>query len=169
MKILVAYASKHGSTKEIAEAVAQEISAQDMHVDIQEVAAIENLTDYNAVVLGSAIYAGSWLPAAQHFAEQHRNTLRQRPLWVFSSGPIGEGDPKPHHKPEELVTSLGDTPVRDHEIFAGKLDIENLGFAERMITRALRAPTGDFRDWNAIRGWAQGIAEELKREYATPQ
>lgn len=169
MKILVAYASKHGSTKEIAEAVAQEISTQGIEVDIYDVAAVENLADYSAVVLGSAIYAGSWLPSAQHFAEQQRDALRQLPLWVFSSGPIGEGDPKPHHKPEELVTSLGNTPMRHHEIFAGKLDIENLGFAERMISRALRAPTGDFRDWKVIRDWARGIAQELQREYATPQ
>src|SRR5947209_19655027 len=99
MKVLIAVASKHGSTREIAEAIAEELRQAASTVDLHEVEMVDTLIGYDAVILGSAIYAGNWLPEARHFAEQHPVLLAQVPLRVFSSGPLGAPDPQPHDDP----------------------------------------------------------------------
>ena len=161
MKILVTVASKHGSTREIAEVIADALRAEHVDVDLQQVDDVTTITPYDAVVLGSAIYAGSWLPAATHFAERYRAHLATLPVWVFSSGPLGTEDPQPHDDPNHLAASLGEVAVRDHRIFVGKLDHHELGIAERMIATVVGAPYGDFRDWDAVHGWAREIAAAL--------
>lgn len=164
MRVLVAVASKHGSTREIAEAVAAGLRARGLDVDFYDAGNIHSVAGYDAVVLGSAIYAGNWLVEAKGFAEAFRAELAKVPLWLFSSGPLGAENPQPQDDPNRLVASLGDVIPRDHRVFVGKLDPETLGFAERLIAKAVHAPSGDFRDWDAIRDWAQSIASELLRE-----
>jgi menaquinone-dependent protoporphyrinogen oxidase len=160
MNVLIAVASKHGSTREIAAAIADDLRSASIPVDLQDAAAVHDLTPYDAVILGSGIYAGSWLPEAKRFAAQLRDQLAARPLWVFSSGPIGE-EPQPHDDPQQLAAPLGDVTIRDHRIFVGKLDRRNLGLGERLIARVVHAPEGDFRDWEAIHAWAQQLAAAL--------
>jgi menaquinone-dependent protoporphyrinogen oxidase len=162
MHILIAVASKHGSTHEIAQAIGAEIRAHNIMADVCDAGAVTDLTPYDAVVLGSGIYAGSWLPDAKLFATRHHAALQQRPVWVFSSGPLGDDDPQPHDNPERLAAPLAGVPIRDHQIFVGKLDTSALSFAERLITRVVMAPDGDFRDWEAVRDWATSIAAAVE-------
>jgi menaquinone-dependent protoporphyrinogen oxidase len=167
LNILVAVASKHGSTNDIAAAIAEELRAAQFAVDLKDADAVDELRGYDAVVLGSAIYAGSWLPVAKQFAYEHRAQLATLPLWVFSSGPLGTPHPQPHNDPNRLAAPLGDIAVRDHRIFVGKLDQRDLGIAERLIAKVVGAPYGDFRDWDAVRAWAHDIAAALQPTVAS--
>lgn len=164
MRILVAVASKHGSTREIAETIAQELQAQGLSVDLQEAATVIQVSSYDAVVFGSAIYAGNWLPEAKRFAETFRTQLAKVPFWLFSSGPIGAENPKPNDDPEMLAAPMGGIKPREHKVFVGKLDPGTLGLGERLIVKAFKSPTGDFRNWEEIRDWASNIAVELLKE-----
>src|SRR4051812_38780024 len=117
VKVLLAVASKHGGTLEIAQALAGELQEGGLEVDLRELHKgdeIEDISGYQAVILGSAIYTGSWLPQARHFAEQHQAVLSITPLWLFSSGPLGPADPKPHFDPVELKTSVSDLYIKGH-------------------------------------------------------
>jgi menaquinone-dependent protoporphyrinogen oxidase len=160
VKVLVAVASRHGSTREIAGAIAGELRDMGNSVEVREVATVESVAGYDAVIQGSAVYAGQWLPEARRFATRQRERLRALPVWLFSSGPIGAelwppGDPD---GVQQLVVATG---AHAHVVFAGKLDRQTLGFAERLVARAVAAPEGDFRDWAAIRDWARGIGASL--------
>jgi menaquinone-dependent protoporphyrinogen oxidase len=161
MHVLVTAASKHGATLEIAERIAEVLAVRGHRAEVVPCESAGDAGAYDAVVLGSAVYAGRWLGPARELAEEQAERLAARPLWLFSSGPLGAPDPRPEGDPAdvpELAERLG---ARGHALFAGKLDRGRLGFAERAIVRALRAPEGDFRDWDAIESWAGQIAEEL--------
>jgi menaquinone-dependent protoporphyrinogen oxidase len=169
MKVLVAVASKHGSTREIADAIVEELRNSAIDADLRDVSEVSTIRGYGAIVLGSAVYMGDWLPEARSFPEHHRVALSKLPVWLFSSGPLGADDPQPHDDPKRLAAPIGRVEVRDHRVFVGKLDREGLGFGERvavkMVRAALgdyRAPYGDFRDWDDIRSWAREIAAELQ-------
>src|SRR5688500_13129693 len=167
MKVLVTAASRHGSTREIAEAVAGQLRNADIEVDLRDVSKVRDLEGYDAVILGSAVYAGSWLPEAKQFAEEHRGELAKRPVWLFSSGPLGAPDAQTKEDPAKFAAPLGEVPVRDHRLFVGKLNPAELGFAERVVVKVVKAPYGDFRDWEAIRGWASQIAGDIHSELAS--
>lgn len=98
MKVLVAYASKRGSTAEIAAAVAEALSEASLEVDCLESGDVEDVSPYDAIVLGSAVYMKRWRGDAKHFLRRHSKQLAERPLWVFSFGPVG--DPDQPEKPE---------------------------------------------------------------------
>jgi menaquinone-dependent protoporphyrinogen oxidase len=160
MHVLIAVASRHGSTQEIADAIAGVLRVAGFTVTCEEINGVASLDGYDAVVLGSAVYMGNWLPEARQFADIHTATLSGMPLWLFSSGPIGPDTPSPEpSKLPELAARLG---ARDHRVFAGRLVREDLSFAERLITRVVKAPEGDYRDWEAIRAWATDIATALE-------
>ena len=161
MTILVTVASKHGSTREIAEAIVEQLRAENMSVDMRDADEVGDIAGYDAVILGSAIYAGNWLPEARSFAMRYRAELAQLPVWLFSSGPLGTDDPQPYDDPKKLAEPMGAVQVRDHRVFVGKLDTHSLGFGERLIAKVVKAPEGDFRDWDAIRRWAHEIASAL--------
>ena len=160
MKILIAYASRHGSTREIAAAIAEELRNAGHEVDLEGAASVTSLDGYGAIVAGSAVYVGKWLPEATGFVEQFKEPLGTMPVWLFSSGPLGDETPHPPGDPEG-IPELG---ARDHQVFVGKLDKGSLGLGERLITRMVKAPEGDFRDWEAIRDWARMIAFSLQTE-----
>ena len=161
MTVLVAYASKHGSTAGIAEAIADALVDHEIKAEAKSVDMVDDLGPYEAVVLGSAVYAGSWMKDAVSFAERHADDLARMPVWLFSSGPLGEDVEDHEEQPRQLPELRRSVMPKDHRVFHGALDVSVLGFAERMIAKAVKAPTGDFRDWDAIRAWAEGIAEEL--------
>jgi menaquinone-dependent protoporphyrinogen oxidase len=162
MKMLVAVASTHGSTREIAQAVAEELRSADITVDLAEIGRETSIEGYDAVVLGSAVYLGRWLPEARKFVHTHQAALAAVPVWLFSSGPVGSGDPMPHGDPKEAAEFMAAIHARDHQNFVGKLDKRALGVGERLAVHIVGAPEGDFRDWPAIREWVRGIAESLK-------
>jgi menaquinone-dependent protoporphyrinogen oxidase len=160
MKTLLTVASRHGSTGEIGEVIAEILRDAGLAVQTRSPESVESLADYDAVVLGSAVYTGRWLEGARRFAERHHEELRARPLWLFSSGPIGE----PLAPTEESLDGTRfahELDARAHRTFAGRVDPESLGWVERTITRMVKAPDGDFRDWEAVRAWADEIAATL--------
>ncbi len=160
MRVLVTAASKHGATSEIADVIADRLAKQGMDVVQRLPADVTALDGFDAVVLGSGVYAGRWLDAAKQLVDRLGAELRDRQVWVFSSGPLG--DPlKPEQDPIDAAAMLEATGARDHRIFAGRLDRSLLGFGDKAIVVALRAPEGDFRDWDAIRAWADDISTTL--------
>jgi menaquinone-dependent protoporphyrinogen oxidase len=161
MSALIAVASRHGSTREIAEAIADEFRKHGLQADTSEAKDVTNLDGYSVVVIGSAIYMGGWMPAAIEMVERVRPQLEHVPVWLFSSGPLGAEDPQPDGDPRQLLDLLQATNAQGHHIFTGKLDRHELGLGEKMIARMVHAPEGDFRDWDEIRGWVREIVEDL--------
>jgi menaquinone-dependent protoporphyrinogen oxidase len=162
MKVLVTAASKYGSTSEIAQAIGDELRNQGLNAEVLSPEDVTSLSGFDAVVLGSAVYAGRWRKPAREIVSRLGDSLRRCPVWLFSSGPIGD-PPKPQEDPVDVRSVLNATGARDHRVFAGKLDRDRLNFLEKAVVVALRAPDGDFRDWDAIRGWARQIAGALQR------
>ncbi|TMB65070.1 MAG: flavodoxin [Chloroflexi bacterium] len=161
MKVLVTVATKHGSTREIAEMIADELRASGLEVDVREAGSVIEITSYEAVVLGSAVYTGGWLADATRFAHAHGPALRKMPVWLFSSGPIGVDDAKLLDDPPETPELFKLTQAREHRLFGGKLDKESLDRFDQYVARVVQAPEGDFRDWDAVRAWARRIASSL--------
>jgi menaquinone-dependent protoporphyrinogen oxidase len=127
---------------------------------------VESIEEYGAAVLGSGVYAGHWLEPAKELVDRSGDALAARPVWLFSSGPVGDPSRKMVQKmgedPVDVAEILAATKARDHRVFAGKIDRENLSFPERAMLMAFRGLEGDFRNWDEIRGWASGIADALK-------
>jgi menaquinone-dependent protoporphyrinogen oxidase len=161
MRVLISTASKHGATADIGRAIADVITAEGMEARVAEPEEVASLDGFDAVVLGSAVYAGRWMKTMREFVDREGAELSKRPVWLFSSGPIGE-PPKPTEDPVDVTPIMEATGARQHFIFSGKLDRKTLNFGEKAIVAAFKAPDGDFRDWDEIREWAIGIVEELK-------
>jgi menaquinone-dependent protoporphyrinogen oxidase len=163
--ILVAYATKYGATREIAEKIAEALRKAGCSVEAQPAEKVTSLEPYGAVVLGSAVYAGSWRKEAADFLRVHEAGLAARPVWLFSSGPTGKGDPvalmKGWRFPEALQPLADGIKPRAIALFHGAMDLARMQFADRLIIKAMKAPTGDFRDWAAIEAWALAIARKL--------
>lgn len=167
MKLLVAAASKHGSTHQIAVSIGEGLSERGHLVDVSKVEHVDSTGRYDAVIIGSAVYAGRWLKPATELVRKNAVLLSSRPVWLFSSGPVGD-PPEPATDPVDVAELMTLTQARGHRIFAGMIDKSKLGFAERAIVTALKVPNGDFRDWTQIRQWAFDIADELAQVAATP-
>jgi menaquinone-dependent protoporphyrinogen oxidase len=162
MTVLVGFSSRHGATAEIARAIGAALIEQGVAVAVADTKHLEDLTAYDAVVLGSPIYMGRWMKPAAEFAEAHSGDLRSRPVWLFSSGPIGD-PPKPGSPDEAAIAALvAATGAREHRLFGGKLDKDELGLRERAAVRFVGAPEGDYRDWDAVRQWATHIARAVR-------
>jgi menaquinone-dependent protoporphyrinogen oxidase len=160
MKVLVSAASKYGATSEIAQAVAEVLAAKGLDVAVVPPEKAGAVEEFDAVVLGSAVYMGQWMKPARELAERGAAALAARPVWLFSSGPVG--DPaKPADNPVDVTKILQATKARDHRIFTGRLVKKHLSFPDRAIASALHAQEGDFRNWADITDWAAGIADTL--------
>jgi len=171
-KVLVAYASKHHSTAEIAEAIAAELRIQGLDADCTDVSA-DTVTGYDAVILGSAVYAGRWLKDAHRFLKHHRDDLVRIPFWIFSSGPVGENVEEDlaensswlePHKVLDLAESIG---LRGHTVFAGRMPTDPHGFIEKSMVKRTPEELRDARDWDAIRRWADDVAAALAASSGT--
>lgn len=163
--VLVSAASGHGSTTEIARVIGGTLAGKGIAVDIVPPEAVDSVEDYDAVILGSAVYAGHWLAPAIDFATRFRDPLAARPVWLFSSGPVGDPSRK-------LVQSMEEDPadvtrirqairVRGHRIFAGKLEPQALSIGQRASLTVFRGMRGDFRDWAVVTEWADSIGGDL--------
>lgn len=155
--VLVAFASRHGATDELAHAIGRELSRAGLSADVRPMDEVDTLDGYSALVLGSAVYLGSWLPAARAFLERHRELIATKPTWLFSSGPIGDSPGRPF----DAAGLVAATHARDHHVFGGRLDRRSLGPLERMITGVVRAPDGDYREWAIAAAWATAISRSL--------
>ena len=165
MKVLVTAASRHGSTAGIAEAIASSLAAEGFEVTVAQPDDVNDVRNVDAVVLGSAVYAGHWLEPASDLVDRLGARLCLRPVWLFSSGPVGD-PPKPDEEAVDVAGILEFTRARGHRVFAGNIDRAALSFPERAIVRALGVPVGDYRDWDEIARWSKEIAEELRRATA---
>ena len=160
MKLLIAVSSKHGSTREIAESIAETVREAGVEVDVVDAERVESVALYDAVIVGSAVHMGRWMGPARALVNRTADALRARPVWLFSSGPLGRDIVDPADAAEGMKL-LGLVGGREHRLFAGKADKNELGFGERAILRMVKNPYGDHRDWTAIREWARSIAREL--------
>jgi menaquinone-dependent protoporphyrinogen oxidase len=161
MKVLVTAATKHGATGGIAAAIGEALTARGFDATVLPPEDVGAIDGFDAVVLGSAVYAGHWLKPARELVDRSQDSLARRPVWLFSSGPLGD-PPKPQEDPVDVAELLAATKAKGHRVFAGKLVKHQLGFAERAIALAFRAPDGDFRDCAEIKGWATEIADALQ-------
>jgi menaquinone-dependent protoporphyrinogen oxidase len=158
MAVLVAYASRHASTRGIAERIGARLRELGHEVDVVPVDEVRDVEPYEGIVVGSAIYYGRWMQAATDFVQRNRAALAERPVWLFSSGPLGV---QPGEEPAQVGELREVLRLRGHRVFCGSLDRGRLGFAERLVVRAVRAPYGDFRRWDEIDAWAETIASQL--------
>lgn len=166
MKVLVSAASKHGGTAGIAEAIARRLAESGHDVVVVEPNEAEHVDRFDAFVLGSGVYAGHWLAQGKDLVHEVGRHAHGRPVWLFSSGPLGS-PAVPDHDAVDVRHLVDSVAARDHHLFSGRLDMSVLGFAERAIVKAVRAPEGDFRDWSAIDRWAADIAGQLVAADAT--
>jgi menaquinone-dependent protoporphyrinogen oxidase len=165
-QVLVAYATKYGATAEIAEKIGQVLRQAGLRTDVLPADRVSDLTPYKAVVLGSAVYIGRWRKEAARFLKANEKVLAEQLVWLFSSGPIGEGDPvalaQGWQFPGKLQPIADRIRPRDIAVFHGAVDVGKLNFIEKWMLKNVKAPVGDFRDWEAITSWATDIAAVLK-------
>ena len=176
MHVLVAYASRHGATQGIAERIAQTLQAAGVAAEARPAASVKGLAGYDAFVIGSAAYMFHWEKDAVELVRRNRAALAGKPVWLFSSGPLGTEaldakgrDQKVAAVPKEVPELLGAVGARDHRVFFGayEKDRKLIGLAERFVSVMPAArealPEGDFRDWPEIEAWAAGIARDLQQ------
>jgi menaquinone-dependent protoporphyrinogen oxidase len=165
-RVLVAYATKHGGTAEIAERIWEVLRQAGLRTDVLPADRVSDLSSYEAVVLGSGVYIGRWRKEAARFLKANEQLLAERPVWLFSSGPTDDGDPVEltdgWRLPRALQPIADRIQPRDIAVFHGVLDEKELGAIEKWMIKNVKAPLGDFRDWDAIAAWAKAIAEALK-------
>lgn len=164
-KVLLAYATRSGSTAEIAEKIKDVLVLRGLAVDLKPVSGVDSLDQYRAVILGSAVYYGRWRKEAVKFLTDRENVLKEKAVWFFSSGPAGEGDPV------ELLDGWTFPPLQQEiadriqprgiTVFHGVMDASRLNIFERWLLKRMDAPMGDFRDWDLVTSWAEEIAAGL--------
>jgi len=172
-KVLVAYATKYSATAEIAEKIGQVLGQAGLSTDVLPAKEVSDLTANRAVVLGSAVYIGKWRKEAVKFLQDNEKMLAERLVWLFSSGPSGEGDAvellQGWRFPAKQQPIADRIQAQDIAVFHGSVDTEKLSFIEKSMINSVKAPVGDFRDWDAITSWATTIAEQLKEADSTPR
>jgi menaquinone-dependent protoporphyrinogen oxidase len=166
-KILVTYASKYGSTREIAERIGDVLSQSGLSTDVQPVTEVRNTLIYQAVILGAAVYIGKWPKQAVRFLQANEKALASKPVWLFSSGPTGQGDPVQLLEGWQLPEDVKPIASRIHPqgitVFHGFINPEKVNFIEAWAVKSLvKKPMGDYRDWKAITDWAAGVAVTLR-------
>ena len=159
--ILLAYASRFGSTREVAETVASTLSEAGLAVDLQPMQEVKSLERYDAVVLGAAIYNAKWNEVAHQFVAQYQDALAQLPVAIFTLGPLSASEAAKRNSRRQLDSELAKYPWLKPvalEIFAGKYDPSKpgLNFFERCL------PARDYRNWDAIRAWANQLSAQLQ-------
>jgi menaquinone-dependent protoporphyrinogen oxidase len=160
--VTVAVASRHRATHEIADVIADELRAAGHGATVVDAEDAEVPLPGDAVVIGSAIYLGKWMKPARRLAASLIEEAGLRPVYAFTSGPLGD-PPEPDPPPDaELLGDLAGLVV-DHAVFGGRLDRGELSGRERLVAKAVKAPEGDFRDLGAVHDYGCRIADGLSR------
>ena len=164
-KVLLAYASRSGSTAEIGEKITEVLRLAGIAVDLLPVDEVNELKEYSAVILGSAVYYGRWRKEAVKFLKAQEGALVDKKVWFFSSGPAGDGDPVALLEgwtfPPLLMEIADRIQPQGTVVFHGVMDRSKMNFFESWLLKKMEAPLGDFRDWDSIARWAEGIAAVL--------
>ena len=173
MRLLVLFGSRYGSTEGIAERIAQRLRMAGHEVNVEGSTYAGSIDQFDGFVIGSAVYLGAWLKEPAEWVRRHAHALAGRPVWLFSSGPLGHEthdaagkDLREMSIPKEIAEFEAAIKPRGTRVFFGALDHKKFGLAHRMLwnlpaSRQLLIE-GDFRDWEDIDGWAAGIAEAMK-------
>lgn len=172
LKVAVVYSSKYGFTKGIADSIADRMRENRVEAVAQSADKLSRPQDYDAFVIGSAVFFGKWMKEAREFVTSNQDLLSRKPVWLFSSGPTGTN--KTDKKGRDLLEMSIPSDIaefkkiinpRDHQVFYGGFNISQHGFGIRLLAKSAKIregmQEGDFRDWNEIRAWADGIAKEL--------
>jgi menaquinone-dependent protoporphyrinogen oxidase len=159
--ILLAYATRFGSTQEVAETIATSLRQAGFEVDMQLMQEVSTLANYDAIVLGAAIYNAHWHPEAHNFLSRHQKALNDLPVAIFTLGPLSTSEAAKRNSRRQLDKELAKYPWLKPvalEIFAGKYDPSKpgLSFFERFL------PARDYRNWDAIRAWANALPEQIQ-------
>ena len=167
-KLLVAYATRAGSTVQVAEKIGETLRTNGATVDVRAIKSVRDVNGYDAVVIGSAIRMSNWLPEAVEFIKKNQGQLRQMPTAFFTCHALNTGDDETSRQTREAYTA----PVRQiltpqtEVFFSGKLDHAKLNFVDRTLAKAVEKSTntqeGDARDWEKIRAWAEQLAPRFK-------
>jgi menaquinone-dependent protoporphyrinogen oxidase len=167
-RVLVAFASKHGSTGEIAEAIGEELRSLGSEVDVRPAAEVADVLHYDAFVVGSAVYNGRWRGEARSLLKRLERECPARATWLFSSGPTG-GSPEADAAveaarrasssaaPQDIVRAVRRIAVQGHVTFTGKVGDAATGVLERFV------PRGDWRDFEQVAAWARSIDGALNK------
>jgi len=161
MRVLVSAASRHGATTEVAERIAAVLASAGLQVTVAAPGDVADVRGFDGAVIGSGVYTGRWLTPARDLLARQRDALALMPVWLFSSGPVGE-PPVPADDPADAAPMVALIGARGHRVFAGRMDRSRLGIGERAMVAMVRAPDGDFRPWPEVDAWARSIAQELQ-------
>ncbi len=170
MKVLVAYATGHGATAEIGQFIRDALREKGLEVSAANVADVTSVAGYDAFVIGSPIYANMWRTEFSQFVDRFADTLKSKPSFMFISCIRVLEDDGPEYVQKEYLywPMLEKAGIQKVEVFGGKLDLKATNFEERWSLSARwdsetlpDMRNGDFRDWEAIRTWANGIAATL--------
>jgi len=160
MRVLVTAASRHGSTREIGARIGAMIGACGHTVDVRRPADVEEVERYDVIVLGSAVYAGHWRKEARDLAMREHDVLARRPVWLFSSGPVG--DPAAHEEPpadgDQIRAAIG---AFEHHLFTGRIDPDAHALPAGAVVRTMHVLDADDRDWDEVDRWAATIAASI--------
>ncbi len=163
-RILVTYATRAGSTAEVAAAIGKTLNKRGFAVDVKSVKDQPELKDYQAILMGSAIRMGNWLPEAVAYVKDNQESLKKLPFATFSIHLQNLGDDELSLLNRQAYLNAVRTLVKplDEGYFAGNMDLSKLSFADRLITKMVKAETGDQRDWDKINTWATTVlAQEV--------
>jgi menaquinone-dependent protoporphyrinogen oxidase len=157
-QVLVAYASKHGSTAEIAEVVGEVLTSHGLRVDVRPAEDVDHIDRYGSVLLGSAVYVTKWRSEAARFLERFEELLSMRRVWFFQSGPL-QGDVSGDRLPTAVADVAERIGINGVATFGGHLDESATGEMEPLLIK--RGQVGDFRDFSKVREWAGRVAGEI--------
>jgi menaquinone-dependent protoporphyrinogen oxidase len=160
-KVLVVYASRMGSTAEIAQEIADQLTKRGHDVDVFASTRAPDAPSYDAVIVGSGVYLNHWDKGALHYLQDQAPDLAERPTWLFQSGPCGSDDLSQHTKAPYRISQLcSEIGAHESKVFGGNLDPAHaVTWLDRRFTAGANA--GDYRNWDEIRAWADSIADEL--------
>ncbi len=160
MRVLVTVASKHGATADNGRLITDGLI--DAGIDAVSVPPdlVASVDEYEAVVIGSAVYLGRWMAPAADLIRRHADVLATKRVWLFSSGPVGD-PPSPEGDPLEIPELMALSGAKAHHIFAGRLVRHGLGPGERLVVTVVGAPDGDFRSPAEIGEWTARLARDL--------
>jgi menaquinone-dependent protoporphyrinogen oxidase len=168
MRMLIGYASRFGSTRDIAIRIADAVRTHGNEVDVRSVDQISDFDPYDAVVFGSGVYDGSWTAEATDLVRRHAAVLARKPVWLFSVGSFGDRHPIVggliKKEPKEIGEFEQTVRPRDYRVFAGVIDLDHWPAWGRLLFKALGGDAGDNRRWPDIDAWAEEIAHELHGE-----
>lgn len=159
-RVLVVYASKYGSTGGVADAIGKELCSKDVATDVVLIKNANNVSSFQGVVIGSAIYMGKWMPEAVDFVKKNKDTLCKVPVAYFLvcmtlSQPTEENRAKALSYMDPILKAVPEIKPVGIGTFAGAMDYNNLSWINKKILKSKGTPEGDFRNWNEIRAWAR--------------